>query len=150
MMAGEAANIKVRCDELAPVTVRRSLAQLADLGWVLGDAMLVATELVTNAVQHSLCREEDELVVSVWREPDYVRVSVRDPGHSGRTARMADETEPFGRLGLKIVEQLTARWGSDRGVDGYEVWAELPLARIEPTDNADARAPGSVGSRFAT
>jgi len=127
-MAGEAANITVRCDELAPVTVRRALAGLTDLGWVLGDAMLVATELVTNAVRHSSCGEDDQLFVSVWRDRDLVRITVRDPGRSGASARLADEADPFGQLGLKIVEQLTAHWGSDRGADGYEVWAELLVA----------------------
>jgi anti-sigma regulatory factor (Ser/Thr protein kinase) len=148
-MAGEAANITVRCDELAPVTVRRALAPLADLGWMIGDAMLVATELVTNAVRHSLCREEDELFVSVWRDRDLVRITVRDPGRSGATARLADESEPFGQLGLKIVEQLTAQWGSNRGADGYEVWAELPLVAAEQTRPDDAPSRGIIGSQSA-
>lgn len=148
-MAGEAANITVRCDELAPVTVRRALASLTDLGWVLGDAMLVATELVTNAVRHSLCHESDELIISVRREQDYVRVSVRDPGRSGTTARSARETDPFGQLGLKIVEQLTARWGSDRGADGYEVWGELPLIAAEEAQSDAGRSRGIIGSQSA-
>jgi anti-sigma regulatory factor (Ser/Thr protein kinase) len=137
MMAGEAANIQVRCDELAPVTVRRALAQISDLGWVLGDAMLVATELVTNAVRHSQCHEEDELVVSVWRERDLVRVSVRDPGRSGGAARLAEESEPFGHLGLKIVDQLTTRWGTNHDAGGHEVWAELPLVATEEPHQTD-------------
>jgi anti-sigma regulatory factor (Ser/Thr protein kinase) len=148
-MAGEAANITVRCDELAPVTVRRALAPLADLGWVLGDAMLVATELVTNAVRHSACAEEDELVVSVWRDRDLVRITVRDPGHSGATARMADEVEPFGQLGLKIVEQLTARWGSNREADGYEVWAELQVIEAPEAQAEATPSRGAIGSQSA-
>jgi serine/threonine-protein kinase RsbW len=132
-MAGEAARITVRCDEFAPVAVRRHLAQLTEVGWVLGDAMLVATELVTNAVRHSLCREDDVLVILVEQTPPTMRLSVLDPGTSGGTARLADEAEPFGRLGLKIVEQLTTRWGSNRSADGHEVWAELPLADAQPS-----------------
>jgi serine/threonine-protein kinase RsbW len=93
----------------------------------LGDAMLVASELVTNAVLHSLCTEEDELVVSVARVDDFVRLSVRDPGLSGQTAKISGDPRWFGGLGLRIVEQLAARWGSQRHAEGYEVWAELPL-----------------------
>lgn len=128
-MAADMERITVRCDHLAPVVVRRRLAELPDLGWVLGDAMLVATELVTNAVRHSSCREEEELLVSVQRETSHVRVAVRDPGRSGGTARIAEEGGLFGGLGLKIVAQLATRWGSERDTAGYEVWAELPLVR---------------------
>src|SRR5579884_2601776 len=98
-MAGEVARIIVPCDELAPVAVRRHLAQLPDLGWLLGDAMLVATELVTNAVRHSLCGTEDPLNITVSRDDGQVRICVRDPGRSGRTARIAEAVDSFGGLG---------------------------------------------------
>ena len=126
-MAGELARIVVRCDSLAPVCVRRRLAELPDPGWPPGDAMLVATELVTNAVRHSMSDEQDTVVVSVLREAGHIRISVRDAGRSGGTARISDRGGWFGGLGLKIVEQLTTRWGSSRDADGYEVWAELPI-----------------------
>lgn len=130
-MAGDVARITVPCDSLAPVVVRRHLAQLPDLGWSLGDAMLVATELVTNAVRHSMCSEQDVLVVSVSTEGGQVRISVRDPGTSGGTARISEENDWAGGLGLKIVERLAAHWGSNRGADGYEVWAELAIVDSE-------------------
>jgi len=133
-MAGEVAQITVHCDQLAPVLVRRRLAELPELGWVLGDAMLVATELVTNAVRHSMCREDDELSVSVHEDGDQVRISVRDPGTSGGTARILEENEWFGGLGLRIVEQLATQWGSNREANGYEVWAGLPLLSAEQHD----------------
>ena len=49
-MEREVARLKRRCDERGPGVVRHGLAALPDLGWVLGDAMLVASELVSNAV----------------------------------------------------------------------------------------------------
>ena len=130
-MAGDLEPFTLTCDSLAPVGVRRRLARLADLGWPLGDAMLVATELVTNAFRHSMCTEADTLRVSVSARPDHVRIAVRDPGRSGRTARIAEGDGWFGGLGLKIVEALATRWGSNRDAAGYEVWAELPLATAE-------------------
>ena len=33
-----------------------------------------------------------------------------------------------GGVGLKVVQELSNRWGSERQSDGYEVWAELSLA----------------------
>lgn len=131
VMTGEVARISVPCDSLAPVAVRRRLAALPDLGWVLGDAMLVTTELVTNALRHSMCDEQDRLDVAVSTESDHVRICVRDPGTSGGTARIVAENDWFGGLGLRIVEQLATHWGSHRGPDGYEVWAELPLLQAE-------------------
>jgi anti-sigma regulatory factor (Ser/Thr protein kinase) len=116
----------VRCDEFAPQAVRQAIANVPDLGWVLGDAMLVASELVTNAVRHSLCREDELLSVSISRD-GRLRISVLDPGGSRTEAKIADRPLDMGGLGLKVVEQLAADWGSERRVDGYRVWAELEL-----------------------
>jgi anti-sigma regulatory factor (Ser/Thr protein kinase) len=90
--------------------------------------MLVATELVTNAVRHSLATADDCLDVRIIQEGERLRISVRDPGTSGRTARMPDQPDAWGGLGLMVVDQLAASWGSQRHSDGYEVWAELRLA----------------------
>jgi anti-sigma regulatory factor (Ser/Thr protein kinase) len=102
------------------------MSRFSDLGWVLGDAMLVATELVTNAVRHSLCGEDDFLTVCVTRD-GRLRISVLDPGGSGRSAEIADRPIELGGLGLKVVDQLASAWGTERRADGYTVWAELEL-----------------------
>lgn len=151
-MRGEVARITVPCDSLAPVAVRRQLAALPDLGWVLGDAMLVATELVTNALRHSMCQEQDRLDVAVSRNADHVRICVRDPGTSGGTARIVAENDWFGGLGLRIVEQLATHWGSNRGPNGYEVWAQLPLLHSETRESrspAGGATTPSMGSPAA-
>ena len=57
VMAAEILRLLVRCDRFAPGAVREALAQLPGLGWVLGDVMLVGSELMTNAVKYSLCTE---------------------------------------------------------------------------------------------
>jgi anti-sigma regulatory factor (Ser/Thr protein kinase) len=116
----------VRCDEFAPAAVRESLTSLSGLGWVLGDAMLVASELVTNAVRHSLCTEAEYLSVCITRD-GRLRITVLDPGGSGRDAEIVDRPVELGGLGLKVVEQLATTWGTERRDDGYQVWAELEL-----------------------
>src|SRR5579875_376225 len=141
-MAGDPMRIGLPCDGTAPVTARRRLAALLDQGWPLGDAMLVASELVTNALRHSGCRSGDRLVVTVIRQREQVRIEVRDPGRSGGVAQVARRPPCEGGLGLRIVEQLAVRWGARRDEHGYEVWAELPVSGW-PAE----RAGRSAGSR---
>ena len=121
--------ISTRCDRLAPAVVREALADLphGGYGWVLGDAMLVASELVSNAVRHSCCGEDQTLTVDLRRAADSLEISVSDPGTSGKRAKLADRPIGGGGLGLKVVDQLSTRWGSERRGQGYRVWARLPL-----------------------
>jgi anti-sigma regulatory factor (Ser/Thr protein kinase) len=125
----------VPCDTDSPSTVRDSVAQLEGLGWLLGDARLVASELVTNAVLHSGGTHEDLLEVRVSRNENGIVISVRDPGRSGGDATSwPDHLKTTGGLGLIVVEALASRWGTERE-DGYTVWAEL-------TENANVVSIG--------
>jgi anti-sigma regulatory factor (Ser/Thr protein kinase) len=99
---------------------RRLLAQLLEGHDVRrdhrSDALLVASELVTNAIRHGSC-PGDEIAVEFAVRHDSVRICVRDPVRS-RSAPLAlspDERRPSGR-GLQLVEQL-ADW-SERIVHG--------------------------------
>jgi hypothetical protein len=96
-----------------------------EIGWVLGDAMLVASELVTNAVLHSGCSGNETIEVRVDVRSERLRISVRDPGRSGRNAELRAD-QPVGGWGLRVVEQLAERWGSERAA-GYQVWAEVGI-----------------------
>jgi anti-sigma regulatory factor (Ser/Thr protein kinase) len=116
----------VRCDEFAPTYVRQEMTRLPDLGCVLEDAMLVASELVTNAVRHFRCTDDEFLSVCITRD-GRLRISVLDPGGSGREAEIADRPIELGGLGLKLVELIASAWGTERRDDGYQVWAELDL-----------------------
>jgi anti-sigma regulatory factor (Ser/Thr protein kinase) len=94
---------------------------------MIGDVMLIASELVTNAVLYSGCNEEDEIELRLERTDGHLRLSVLDPGRSTQSARVAvDEQRASGGLGLFVVEQLASRWGADRS-ERYRVWAEVPL-----------------------
>jgi serine/threonine-protein kinase RsbW len=125
----EVLSLEVPCDRDAPGAVREALNAIDSLGWVLGDVMLVASELVTNAILHSGCVDEHVLKVKAALSPDRMVISVIDPGLSGKTAhpRPADREEAVSGWGLRIVDQLAARWGSERA-EGYRVWAEVALA----------------------
>jgi serine/threonine-protein kinase RsbW len=115
------------CDPGAPAVVRQALADADESEWLLGDAMLIASELVTNAVLHSGCSAHQTVSVRASLRGDRLLIAVHDPGVSGQVAepRHSESSAPGG-WGLRIIEQLAERWGYERP-DGYRVWAELGL-----------------------
>lgn len=117
--------LDVPCDEHAPGIVRQALSDVPDAPWAIGDAMLVASELVTNAVLHSGCKDDHDIKVSVGIREERLVIAVVDPGLSGGDARMR-ENPTFGGFGLQIVDQLADNWGSER-THGHRVWAEVAL-----------------------
>jgi len=86
-------------------------------------AAIVATELVSNAVQHarSSCR------VTITVDSQGLRVGVRDyaPGCEPRP-RPVDITRAAGR-GLHLVAMLSSAWGVHQHADGKTTWARIPL-----------------------
>jgi anti-sigma regulatory factor (Ser/Thr protein kinase) len=122
------ARASLAADPRSVSSARRLLAQVLDATGVQGEprshALLVASELVTNAISHG-SRAGDEISVEFRIHPRRVRICVRDPirGGSALVALSPDEGRPTGR-GLQIVDQL-ADW-SERVVDGRrEVRADL-------------------------
>jgi anti-sigma regulatory factor (Ser/Thr protein kinase) len=106
--------------------VRHALADGGQAEWTMGDVMLVASELVTNAVVHSGCRPDDVVSVELRVEREAVVCSVSDPGRSGREAEIASADRLHGGFGLRVVDQLASRWGREREDGGrYRVWAEV-------------------------
>ena len=120
-------SLTLPCDERAPGSVREAVLQLSEDRAAFGDVMLVASELVTNAVRHSGAGREDILEVALLRQDDHVLVSVTDPGLSGARARTLDPAgATFHGLGLMVVQQLSSQWGEERA-GGYRVWACVPV-----------------------
>ncbi|OEU88097.1 serine/threonine protein phosphatase [Streptomyces abyssalis] len=108
------------------VATARSLVRTALATWGLEQladaAVLVASELVTNAVQHA---RSDALRVVVTRPCAVcVRVAVVDKSRTLPTRCEAAEDDEGGR-GLALVERLAVRWDTDPLPWGKCVWAEL-------------------------
>ncbi len=124
----EMLRLTVHCDPQAPARARAALVRMADLGHGVGDALLVLSELVTNAVRHSGSGQDDLLDVCLRQADQDLTISVRDSGASGGTATVPDaENMLAGGMGLRIVEELSAEWGTERDPNGYLVWARVPL-----------------------
>ncbi|MFE9559647.1 ATP-binding protein [Streptomyces sp. NPDC006487] len=114
----------------SPGAARRQVAAtltLWNLEGLVDDALLIVSELVTNAATHGLgpiwhsltTVAVDEATMSVhmvvgdsgpgWRSPEPVRATSLDT--SGR--------------GLGIVDALATFWGTVQTAVGHEVWADL-------------------------
>jgi anti-sigma regulatory factor (Ser/Thr protein kinase) len=126
----EAARVLLAAEPRSVPAARGLLARMLDAAGVRGepraDALLVASELVANAVSHG-SRAGDEIGIEFVLQRGRLRICVRDRirGRSTPVALTANEQRPAGR-GLEIVEQLTD-W-SERVVGGWrEVRAELTL-----------------------
>jgi anti-sigma regulatory factor (Ser/Thr protein kinase) len=118
----------------APALARRAAAAaLAD--WRADRreaALLVVSELVTNAVRHGSGSAADLVVVRVRRRPRGTRIEVTDVNARG-SAVVAARTIPDGDgahsgWGLPIVAQLTDRWGIEHRDRCTCVWCELDAA----------------------
>lgn len=86
-----------------------------------GDALIVASELVTNAIIHG--RTACELQLSITGNA--VRIEARDGGGGTPDPMAPSSTGTHGR-GLYIIAALTSAWGiEDVPTGGKIVWAEL-------------------------
>lgn len=102
--------------------VVRAIAHVWEMSDLADDAVLVVSELVTNAVKHT---DTILLRVTVNRpEPHVIRIEVSDRSPQPPTPRCPGDTEEGGR-GLALVEALTSRWGTEPTRKGKRVWGEL-------------------------
>jgi anti-sigma regulatory factor (Ser/Thr protein kinase) len=89
--------------------------------------MLIVSELATNAVVHSGSKPEEEFELRADLVGAGVRIAVIDTGRSEKTpVRRNGHGAGPGGMGLRVVEKLARRWGSERNRH-LEVWAELAL-----------------------
>lgn len=104
----------------------RSLVRTALAVWGLShladDGVVVVTELVANAAQHT---PSPSIRVSVSRSADdLVQIAVVDGSRLVPVRRAPDADSTRGR-GLALVEALTDRWGTEPLPWGKRVWGEL-------------------------
>jgi anti-sigma regulatory factor (Ser/Thr protein kinase) len=118
------------CDAAAPAKARRFCAE--QLGSVLPDrpdtedvianAVLVTSELVTNAVRAGCGRIQLELSLN----HDALQLVVHDDAPGIPNERTPRPDEAHGR-GLAITAQIAKSWGHRPSHTGKQVWAHLPV-----------------------
>ncbi|WP_433306282.1 ATP-binding protein [Actinoplanes sp. CA-030573] len=127
-MADGRAVVPSLSDSLFPIpgAIRhaRNLATEACATWglpeLIGPASLVASELVTNAIEHA----GTMITVQFTRRKRYMHVAVRDG--SPVEPVLAEEVTAGDRgRGLKLVDSVATHWGWLPSRDGKVVWATL-------------------------
>ncbi|MEU7854429.1 ATP-binding protein [Nonomuraea sp. NPDC049141] len=90
----------------------------------IGDALLVTSELVTNAIVHSRSSEGWVRIGVVDIGDGLIDIEVLDEGAATVPfPRIPDDGKPCGR-GLWLVDELSAKWGVRRtGDERSAVWA---------------------------
>jgi serine/threonine-protein kinase RsbW len=92
---------------------------------MLDEAVLLTSELCTNALLHTASGQGGSFDVTVCRGRDSVRVEVRDDGSENIPAvRGIDEFSEQGR-GLALVDLIATRWGQNGDELGRSVFFEL-------------------------
>jgi anti-sigma regulatory factor (Ser/Thr protein kinase) len=93
----------------------------------MDDAVLLTSELVTNAVRHAGLDDQDAIEVIVSVDPRVLRITVRDRGPGFDPEAVARRRSGEGGWGLDLLRRLSSRWSVDRGSAGTDVWFEIDL-----------------------
>jgi anti-sigma regulatory factor (Ser/Thr protein kinase) len=91
-------------------------------------AVLLASELVTNAILHA----RTEVHLGVLLDGDNLLLSVGDRQEDtpGLVPREKSRERPGGR-GLALVDELATSWGAERYTGGKTVWCVLSSVSTE-------------------
>ncbi|MCX4820582.1 ATP-binding protein [Streptomyces sp. NBC_01142] len=114
----------------------RKMAQAVLNRWGVGGdvhdtAMLVVSELVTNAVVHT----DGHLVAcELLNGAQRLRITVQDQGSAPTGPRVCRVAEEERGRGLLLVETVSSAWGThaSKSGPGRVVWAELPYVAEMP------------------
>jgi anti-sigma regulatory factor (Ser/Thr protein kinase) len=104
---------------------RQFVGRVLDGNPVASDAVLLTSELATNAVVHTASGQGGTFSVAVHQDATWIRVEVWDAGApTAPVVRSPDQRREYG-AGLKLVETIAARWGHLGDHDGRVVWFEV-------------------------
>ncbi|MGW6598266.1 ATP-binding protein [Streptomyces sp. NPDC055036] len=114
------------CVGLARPELRKALA-----GWGLSgledSALLILSELLTNAARHARVSPGREIETRYLAAPGRLRIEVHDASRERPRPKAPGPDACEGR-GLVIVDALADQWGvSERGGVGKVVWATLSV-----------------------
>ena len=113
--------------------------QMADVGVAdeaREDAMLVLSELVSNAVKHAAPLPSGEIAVRWSVQADVLHIEITDGGASTRPHVGTAAVSSLGGRGLDIVRTVSTHWGVTEGAGSVTVWAEVPRTPAAPVDGS--------------
>ena len=149
-LGGLIRRVRLPNDRRTPAAARalvRSVLEEAELDVLLNEALLLTTELSTNAVVHA----NTELDIEVSADHSGLTVTVTDfaPGPVEQLAvGPKNETVDIGEVaergrGLLLVDHFASRWGTVHEGTGKGVWFRLER-RADGAGAATSPAPSSV------
>src|SRR5512142_287482 len=104
MRSAEILRLRLRCHASAPRLARRAVESLEAITPVRDEALLVTSELASNAVMHSGSLPAEEIELKAELIPEGVRIAVTDAGRSNTDPAICppDDGRPSG-FGLRVV-----------------------------------------------
>jgi anti-sigma regulatory factor (Ser/Thr protein kinase) len=92
----------------------------------IDDALLIASELVTNSVTHSRSGQGGHVTIMLEGSSTHtVQLTVIDDGADSAKPSVREDPYAEDGRGLLIVEQLADAWGVDVGDETTTIWARL-------------------------
>jgi anti-anti-sigma factor len=133
--ASERIALELPVSDMAPSQARREVRE-ATAGRLSQSesevAVLITSELVTNAVIHPAHIDGDFVGLGINSGEGRIRVEVSDSGRGFDPTELTPDENAEGGRGLVIVERGATRWGTSRN-DRFSVWFELDRRRAPPT-----------------
>ena len=126
----ERLELELPLDPQSPARARVELRELlADHDPIQrGGAVLLASEIVTNAVVHPTSPFAGPIGLRIFTYEDGIRVEV-DDGGEGFDPTVPSQPAPERGRGLYLVDRFASRWGTERLADDrgprFMVWFEL-------------------------
>jgi two-component sensor histidine kinase len=125
------ATLPVRHDPASAALVRHELAidlrRMRVEAPCIADVVLVASELVSNAIRHGAPVSARKIDVTWDFEGSDLVIRVEDGGADQPRQRRPDSRQSDGR-GLAIVAAIAREWGVERTARGKSVWARIPIS----------------------
>lgn len=100
-------------------------------------AVLITSELVTNAVVHPAHRQGAPIGLWIGTGQGRVRVEISDSGKGFEPGAPSRDDTALGGRGLLVVDRGATRWGT-RKSDRFSVWFELASAQTPEAADASA------------
>lgn len=95
------------------------------------DAVLVMSELVSNAVKHGAPLRDGDVRVGWSIAAEFLHIAITDGGAMTRPNPAVATVFALGGRGLDIVRTISREWGVTEDGDSVTVWADVPRVRKE-------------------